>query len=53
MYNAAVGVNRLRNKEGTGHGRPWVSNVSKVEAAAAIELAGTVAGYLLDKLNMP
>lgn len=51
LYSAAVGVNRLRNKEGTGHGRPWVPNVSNVEASAAIELAGTVAGYLLDKLN--
>lgn len=51
MYQAAVGVNRLRNKEGTGHGRPWVSGISGVEASAAIELAGTVAGYLLDKLN--
>ncbi|WP_196800313.1 abortive infection family protein [Thioalkalivibrio sp. ALR17-21] len=51
MYQAAVGVNRLRNKEGTGHGRPWVSGISGMEAAAAVEIAGTVAGYMLDKLN--
>ncbi|MGM0857680.1 MAG: abortive infection family protein [Pseudomonadota bacterium] len=51
MYQSAVGVNRLRNKEGTGHGRPWVSGISDMEASAAVEIAGTVAGYMLDKLN--
>lgn len=51
MYQAAIGVNRLRNKQGTGHGRPWVANITNVEATAAIELAGTVAGYMLDKLK--
>lgn len=50
MYQAAVGVNRLRNKEGTGHGRPWSSGITEAEAEAAIELAGVVSGYLLDKL---
>jgi len=52
MYQSAVGVNRLRNKEGTGHGRPWAPGISAAEAEAAIELAGTIAGYLLDKLNV-
>jgi hypothetical protein len=51
MYQSAVGVNRLRNKEGTGHGRPWVTGISPEEAKAAIEMAGTIAGYMLDKLN--
>lgn len=51
MYQSAIGVNRLRNKEGTGHGRPWVPGIGKAEAEAAIELAGTIAGYMLDKLN--
>lgn len=51
MYQAAVGVNRLRNKEGTGHGRPWAPGITKEEAAAAIELAGVIAGYMLDKLE--
>lgn len=50
MYQAAVGVNRLRNKESTGHGRPWSSGITEAEAEAAIELAGVVSGYLLDKL---
>ncbi|MBO9471855.1 abortive infection family protein [Endozoicomonas sp. G2_2] len=51
MYQSAVGVNRLRNKEGSGHGRPWVASLGVVEAEAAIELAGVVAGYMLDKLD--
>lgn len=51
MYHVAVGVNRLRNKEGTGHGRPWSSGITKVEAEAAVEVAGVIAGYMLDKLN--
>lgn len=51
MYQCAVGVNRLRNKEGTGHGRPWVPGLSETEAKAAIEIAGVVAGYMLDKLG--
>lgn len=51
MYQSAVGVNRLRNKEGTGHGRPWAPGLSSAEAEAAIELAGTIAGYMLDKLS--
>lgn len=51
MYQVAVGVNRLRNKEGTGHGRPWSAGVTKVEAEAAVEVAGVIAGYMLDKLS--
>lgn len=51
MYQSAIGINRLRNKEGTGHGRPWVPGISGAEAKAAIELAGTIAGYILDKLS--
>jgi hypothetical protein len=51
LYQAAVGVNRLRNREGTGHGRPWVPGLSEAEAAAAIEIAGVVAGYMLEKLS--
>ena len=51
MYQSAVGVNRLRNKEGTGHGRPWVPGLGKAETEAAIELAGTITIYMLEKLH--
>ena len=50
MYQSAVGVNRLRNKEGTGHGRPWLPVVNEYEARAAIEISGVVAAYMLSKL---
>ncbi|VVE80347.1 abortive infection family protein [Pandoraea sputorum] len=51
LFTAACGANKLRNKEGTGHGRPWTVNVGAAEAKAAIEVAGTVSAYLLDKLQ--
>ncbi|OWY27770.1 abortive infection family protein [Herbaspirillum robiniae] len=50
LFATALGVNRVRNKQGTGHGRPWISTLTEVEAKAAIESIGTVASYLLGKL---
>lgn len=50
LFATALGVNRVRNKQGTGHGRPWLSTLTEVEAKAAIESVGTVASYLLGKL---
>jgi hypothetical protein len=52
-YESACAVNSLRNKEGTGHGRPWLASVSAAEARAAIRTMGTVAELMLDKLNDP
>jgi hypothetical protein len=45
MFEMACAVNFLRNKEGTGHGRPWVTNLSNAEAIAAVELMGSIAGF--------
>lgn len=50
MYSLACAVNRLRNKEGTGHGRPWLTTVTPSEARAAIESMGLVAEFLLSRL---
>ena len=47
MYDVACAVNRLRNKEGTGHGRPWLPTVTPVEAKTATELMGTISARLL------
>lgn len=47
LYDAACAVNNLRNKQGTGHGRPWLPTVTDDEARAAIELMGAIAEYLL------
>ena len=50
FYEVACAVNGLRNKEGTGHGRPWLSSVTSTEARAAIQLMGTVSEFLLNGL---
>lgn len=47
LYEAGCAVNALRNKEGTGHGRPWRSTVSDAEAHASVQLIGIVASFLL------
>lgn len=47
FFDLACSINTLRNKEGTGHGRPWLPSVSTAEAKIAIEAMGTVAEYLL------
>lgn len=50
MYELACGVNQLRNKQGTGHGRPWLPTVSQADARSAIESMGLVAEFLLLRL---
>jgi hypothetical protein len=47
LYEAGCSVNALRNKQGTGHGRPWLPSVTDDEARAAIQLIGIVASFLL------
>ena len=47
LYEAGCAVNRLRNKEGTGHGRPWLPTVTTDEARVAVELMGVIAERLL------
>lgn len=50
LFVTALGVNRVRNRQGTGHGRPWLPTLTGEEAKAAIEIVGTVADYMLAKL---
>lgn len=47
LYEAGCAVNALRNKQGTGHGRPWLPNVTDAEALSAVQLIGIVSGFLL------
>ncbi len=49
-YELACAVNMLRNKEGTGHGRPFLPTVTKQQARHAIKSMGIVAELLLDAL---
>lgn len=47
LYELGLAINHLRNKEGTGHGRPWLPSVSNAEARIATELMGSIAERLL------
>lgn len=51
MFQSACAINRIRNKQGTGHGRPWLPTITRTEATVSIELVGVIASYLLDKLR--
>lgn len=50
LFELACSVNRLRNKQGTGHGRPFLPTVSEEEAKLSIESIGIVSEYLMSKL---
>jgi Abortive infection C-terminus len=48
MFELACAVNNLRNKTGTGHGRPWLPLVSDSEARMAIQFMASVAERMLE-----
>lgn len=50
LFALGCALNRLRNKEGTGHGRPWLPAVKATEARSAIEAMGIIAERLLTAL---
>jgi hypothetical protein len=51
LFDAACAVNRLRNKEGTGHGRPFLPSVSPDHARAAVQTMAIVSQLLLRGLS--
>ncbi|MCZ7591041.1 MAG: abortive infection family protein [Kiritimatiellae bacterium] len=51
LYEAACAVNTLRNKQGTGHGRPWLPTVTAEEARHATQVMGVVGDLLLRALR--
>tara|TARA_R110001583_G_scaffold103710_1_gene251006 strand:- start:98 stop:928 length:831 start_codon:yes stop_codon:yes gene_type:complete len=51
LYETACSINNLRNKQGTGHGRPWVPDLRAAEAKAAVEFIGTISELMLDNLE--
>lgn len=50
LYRLGCAVNRFRNKAGSGHGRPFLPELTAKEVRAATEAAGVIAGMLLDAL---
>lgn len=50
LYELGCAVNRFRNKAGSGHGRPFVPDITPAEVRSLTESAGLVAGRLLDGL---
>lgn len=50
-YDLGCAVNALRNKEGTGHGRPWISSIKPTHARFSIETMGNIASLMLDALT--
>ena len=50
LYDLACAVNKLRNAEGTGHGRPFLPTLTPAEARSAVESMGLVAARLLAAL---
>ena len=51
LYETACSINKMRNKQGTGHGRPWVADIRLSEAKAAIEFIGVLSELMLDNLE--
>lgn len=51
LYDLGCAVNRLRNKEGTGHGRPFGPTVTPREAKAAANAMALISEALLDALG--
>ncbi len=51
LYEAGCAVNALRNKTGTGHGRPFLPSLSDDEARSAVQLIGIISGLLLRALK--
>ncbi len=51
LWLLGVSVNRLRNAEGTGHGRPFPASVTDDQARTAIQSMGLVSQLLLSALK--
>lgn len=47
LYEAGCSINALRNKQGIGHGRPWLPSVTDHEARASVQLIGIISGFLI------
>jgi hypothetical protein len=48
LFEAGCAVNTLRNKQGTGHGHPWITGVTDEQARTAVEIMGVLSEFLLN-----
>ena len=51
LFEVACAINKLRNKEGTGHGRPFLSTLKTAEARLAVQCMGIVSERLLEAIK--
>jgi hypothetical protein len=51
LFEAALAINTLRNKQGTGHGHPWLPQITEAEARSAIQVMGIVGDMMLASMN--
>jgi hypothetical protein len=51
LFSLALSINRLRNKEGIGHGRPFISELVEDESKIVIELVGVITEKILLQLK--
>lgn len=50
-YELGCSINKLRNQEGTGHGRLFLPSIADHEATADIEVMGMISDYMMKKLE--
>lgn len=51
LFELALSINKVRNREGTGHGRLCITSLSQNESHSVIQAVGLVSEYMLKKLN--
>jgi hypothetical protein len=51
LFHMATSINRVRNREGTGHGKLCITALRTEESHSIIESVGIVAEFLLNRLN--
>lgn len=50
IFELACSINSLRNKQGTGHGRPNLSTIKPEEGILVIESIGIISEFMLSKI---
>lgn len=51
LFDLALSINRVRNREGAGHGRLCITSLSQKESHSIIQAVGLVSEFLLNRLS--